>query len=245
MSISWLVEKPIAHRGYHHPSTKNYENSMSAWRTAIDAGFTIECDLQITADGKAVVFHDPDLSRMTDQTGPVRHRTSGELAQIKLNDSDDTIRTLDEYLEEVAGKVPLLIELKGIAGEDNGLTKAVANSLANYKGQAAVMSFNHWLAAQFAELIPDRPRGLTAMGNDNCYDFHMNAIRDNDLHFVSYRIHDVPCRFIADIREQGMPVITWTIRTPEECELTRKHADQMTFEGFDPRETCPPKPVHE
>jgi glycerophosphoryl diester phosphodiesterase len=241
MSISWLVEKPIAHRGYHNPSTKNYENSISAWRAAIDAGFTIECDLQITADGGVVVFHDSDLDRMTDQSGPVRHRTTGELAQIKLQDGSDTIRTLDEFLEEVDGKAPLLIELKGIVDEDAGLVEKVARSLASYKGEAAVMSFNHWVVAQFAETIPDRPRGLTAKGNENFYDFHMNAMKDHDLHFISYYIDDVPCRLITDIKRKGMPVISWTIRTPEQCKFSQQHADQITFEGFDPREVCPQK----
>ncbi len=237
-TFPWLTEQPIAHRGYHNPSAKIYENTISAWKNAIKADFTIECDLQISADGRAMVFHDADLARITDQSGPVRHRTAAELATIKILDSSDTIRTLDEHLEEVGGKVPLLIELKGIAGEDNGLTDSVARSLANYKGEAALMSFNHWLVEQFVEAIPGRPHGLTAMGNENCYSFHMNVMQKNKLHFVSYRIHDLPCRFTNDIRKQGKQVITWTVRTKEECILTHQHADQITFEGFDPREIC-------
>ncbi len=233
----WLIETPIAHRGLHDIDKQNYENTTTAWQAAIDDGYSIESDLQITLDGKAVVFHDPDLGRMTDQSGPVRHKTAAELAKIKIKDSTDTIRTLDEHLELTAGKVPLLLEPKGIMGEDNGLIRSIAQSLSTYKGRAAVMSFNHWLTVQFSESIPDRPRGLTAMGNENCYDFHMGAMRDGDLQFVSYRIHDIPCRFITDIRRDGTPVITWTVRTREECERTYTYADQVTFEGIDPRQT--------
>ncbi len=238
-SFQWLVEKPISHRGFHDENTRNYENTMTAFQASIDAGFTIECDLHITSDRKVVVFHDPDLTRMTDQTGPVRNRTAKELAKIKIKDTDETIRTLDEHLELTSDKVPLLLELKGIAGEDNGLVTAVADCLRSYKGQAAVMSFNHWITAQFADALPDRPRGLTAMGDDAFYNFHMNALSNQDLKFISYRIRDIPCRLIAELKDQhNMPVITWTVRTKEDCDLTRTHADQITFEGFDPRETC-------
>ncbi len=234
----WLIETPISHRGLHDDDNRNYENTITSWQASIDGGYSIEADLQITLDGKAVVFHDPDLGRMTDRSGPVRHKTAAELAKMQIMDGRDTIRTLDEHLELTDGSVPLLLELKGIIGEDNGLVGSVAKSLATYKGPAAVMSFNHWLTVQFADEIPDRPRGLTAMGNENCYDFHMGAMHDGDLQFVSYRIHDVPCRFIADIRRKGMPVITWTVRTREECERTYTYANQVTFEGIDPRKTC-------
>ncbi len=236
--FSWLIESPISHRGLHNAAEKLYENTLPACQASIDRGYTVECDLQITADGKAVVFHDQHLGRMTDQEGSVRHRTAAELAHIPVLDSKDTIRTLDEYLELIAGKVPVLLELKGILGEDNGLVEAVAKSLETYAGPVAVMSFNHWLTEKFADLTPGRPRGLTAMGNDNCYEFHMNAMRASDAQFVSYRIHDLPCRFVADIRKQGFPVITWTVRTKEDYARSSAYADQVTFEGLDPAELC-------
>lgn len=233
--LDLLLAKPIAHRGYHDASKQNYENSISAFQAAIDADFCIECDLQITSDRQLMVFHDPDLTRMTTETGPVRHRSKDALSKLDILDSKDKIHSLDEHLEMTAGQVPLLLEFKGIAGEDNGMVKAAAKSLKSYKGPVAIMSFNHWIVQQFADIIPDRPRGLTAMGGDNFQNFHTNAILDNDLHFVSYRVHDLPNKFITDIKQQhNKSVITWTVRTEEESKLSYVNGDQITFEGYDP-----------
>jgi glycerophosphoryl diester phosphodiesterase len=234
-ALDLLLAKPIAHRGYHDATVDNHENSISAFQTAIDAGFGIECDLQVTSDRETVVFHDPVLNRMTTETGPVRHRTKDALSEPNLLQSNDKIHSLDEHLELTAGKVPLLLELKGIAGEDNGMVKAVAKSLETYKGPVALMSFNHWIVQQFADLIPERPRGLTAMGGNNFEHFHTRAMLDNDLHFVSYRVHDLPCKFITKIKnEHNKSVIAWTVRNQEQSDLSYEHADQITFEGYDP-----------
>jgi len=106
------------------------------------------------------------------------------------------------------------------------------------------MSFNHWIVRQFADLIPERPRGLTAMGGDNFEHFHTNAMLDNDLHFVSYRVADLPCKFITKIKnehnkrvitnEHNKRVITWTVRNRQDSEMTYEYGDQVTFEGYDP-----------
>lgn len=233
--LDLVLAQPISHRGYHDSLNQNYENSISAFQASIDAGFGIECDLQVTSDRQTVVFHDPDLTRMTTEQGPVRHRSKNDLCKLDILDSNDKIHSLDEHLELTAGRVPLLLEFKGIAGEDNGMVKAVAKSLKSYKGPVAIMSFNHWIVQQFKELIPDRPRGLTAMGGDNFENFHTNAILNNDLHFVSYRVHDLPNKFITNIKEQHKKsVITWTVRTREESELSYANGDQITFEGYDP-----------
>lgn len=239
-ALDLLLAKPISHRGYHDASVRNYENSVSAFQAAIDAGFGIEFDLQVTSDRETVVYHDPDLKRMTTESGPVRHRTKDQLLKLSLLDSNDKIHSLDEHLELTAGRVPLLLEIKGISGEDNGMVKSVAKSLQNYNGPVALMSFNHWIVRQFAELIPDRPRGLTAMGGDNFEHFHTTAMLDNDLHFVSYRVKDLPCKFITKIKnEYNKSVITWTVRTQEESDLSYKQADQITFEGYDPSIQAP------
>ncbi len=234
-ALDLLLAKPIAHRGYHDAASNNHENSISAFEAAIESGFGIECDLQVTSDRETVVFHDPDLTRMTTETGPVRHRSKDALSKLNLMETKDKIHSLDEHLELTNGKVPLLLELKGIAGEDNGMVKAVAKSLKAYKGPVALMSFNHWIVKQFADLIPDRPRGLTALGDDNFEHFNTLAMLQNDLHFVSYRVHDLPCKFITKIKEEHKKsVITWTVRNKEESDLSYANADQITFEGYDP-----------
>ncbi len=234
-SLDWLVSRPIAHRGYHDLKKGNAENSLGAFKAAISAGFAIECDLQVSKTSEPVVFHDPVLGRMTGIQGNVRDQPPDELRQMALLDTRDGIHTLRKHLDLVAGQVPLVLELKGIAGQDAGIVEGVASALQDYSGPVSVMSFDHWICEQFARLMPQIPRGLTAEGDDTKYDSHTTAMKQFDLHFVSYGINDLPNRFVAETRAKGLPVITWTVRTPEQIDLSLKHADQMTFEGFDPR----------
>ncbi len=231
----WLASLPITHRGYHDLSKGHAENSMSAFRAAVEAGFAIECDVQVTSTDEPVVFHDPDLARMTGVDGLVRKSSPAELAELRLAGTSDGIHTLAEHLRLVDGQVPVVIELKGVENEDAGFVEGVANALRNYDGPAVVMSFDHWICAQFAGLMPAVPRGLTAEGGDDASDIHEAAMHDFDLQFVSYDVNALPHPFVAKMRSQGLPVITWTVRTEEQRALTARHADQMTFEGFDPR----------
>ncbi|MDD9911380.1 MAG: glycerophosphodiester phosphodiesterase family protein [Ahrensia sp.] len=235
----WLVSRPIAHRGYHDLTAGRAENSIGAFRAAIEAGFAIECDVQVTATGEPVVFHDPVLGRMTGVEGTVGSKTPDKLATLALADTSDTIATLKQHLDLVAGKVPIIIELKGVEGEDAGFVEGVADALSGYDGPAAVMSFDHWICAQFATLMPHVSRGLTAEGADDCADIHQKAMRDFDLRFVSYHVDALPNVFVQRMREAGLPVITWTVRNAAQRQLTRRFADQMTFEGFDPRQVDP------
>jgi glycerophosphoryl diester phosphodiesterase len=231
----WLTKLPIAHRGYHDLSQGRAENSMAAFSAAVDAGFAIECDLQVSTTGEPVVFHDPVLGRMTGIEGNVRDHSPDALADMKLLDTDDGIYTLKQHLDLVAGKVPLVLELKGVEGDDAGFVEGVAKALDGYKGPIALMSFDHWICAQFKTLMPKLPRGLTAEGDDTAYATHMSAMENYDLQFVSYGVADLPCKFVTDITELNLPVITWTVRDQNAASITRKFANQMTFEGFDPR----------
>lgn len=231
----WITSLPIAHRGYHDVSKGRAENSMASFDAAVEAGFAIECDLQVTNTGEPVVFHDPTLDRMTSVSGNVRDKTPQELSKLKLLGTADGIYTLKQHLDAVAGKVPLVLELKGVEGEDAGFVEGVAASIEAYHGELCVMSFDHWICAQFAKLMPDVPRGLTAEGDDSTYYKHLRAMNDFDLQFVSYGVKNLPNRFVTAMRKAGLPVITWTVRDEETRRLTNQYADQMTFEGFDPR----------
>lgn len=232
----WITEGPIAHRGYHNLKLGRAENSLSAFSAAIEAGFAIECDLQVSATGQPVVFHDPTLERMTGVAGNVKDYTPAELSRLHLLDTADCIETLDRHLALVNAKVPVILELKGVEGADSGFVEGVAESLKRYDGRVAVMSFDNWICAQFASVIPDVPRGLTAEGGNECYRRHIAAMETYDLQFVSYSVQEVDNRFVAEMRKLGLPVITWTVRNAETRHLSEKFADQMTFENFDPRE---------
>lgn len=231
----WLKELPIAHRGYHDLSAGRAENSMAAFQAAVDAGFAIECDLQVSSTSEPVVFHDPELERMTGVQGNVRDHSPASLLEMKLLDTADGIHLLSEHLKLVSGKVPIVLELKGVEGKDNGFVEGVAKAVESYDGKLALMSFDHWICAQFKQLMPHLPRGLTAYGGDETYDTHLQAMKDYDLQFVSYGVRNLPNRFVKDMRDMKLPVITWTVKDQEAASITRKYADQMTFEGFDPR----------
>lgn len=232
--ISWLTSRPIAHRGYHDLNAVRWENTLSAFSAAVDRNYAIECDVHLSADGVPVVFHDAVLNRLVGREGFIYEQTAAELAQMRVGGTADHVPTLAEMLALVRGRVPLVIELKGTEGKDDGLVAAVARALSGYRGQAAMMSFDHWLIRRFASEAPGIPAGLTA---------HGRTVRDLEAHFsmlahpisfVSFGVHDLPNPFVSFVREKlAMPVITWTVRNDQARDATFTHADQMTFEGFE------------
>jgi glycerophosphoryl diester phosphodiesterase len=233
--ISWLTKRPIAHRGLHDLNKKVWENTLSAFRRAVEKNFAIECDVHLSSDRVPVVIHDGDLKRLTRTDGFVWQRTAAEMQALKVGRTRDHVPALAELLDLVRGKVPLVIELKGIAGHDEGLVEAVGAQLKNYKGKVAIMSFDHWLIRDFGKYMPDIPAGLTAYGKDNQLIEAHFAMLAHGLDFASYAAGDLPNPFVSFVRDRlKMPVITWTIRDRPAVDLTFKYADQMTFEGFDP-----------
>lgn len=233
--LAWLTERPIAHRGLHDMNQHVWENTLSAFARAAEHGYAIECDVHLSADGVPVVFHDDTLQRLTGTDGFVWQRTAAEMAALRIGGTPDHAPTLAQMLDLVAGRVPLVIELKGIPGHDDGLVAAVAQALRNYPGRAAIMSFDHWLIRQFATAAPGIPAGLTAWGDrEHQIEGHFSMLA-HGIDFVSYGVVHLPNRFIGFVRERlRMPVITWTVRDQAGVDATFAHADQMTFEGFAP-----------
>ncbi|RME14941.1 MAG: phosphodiesterase [Alphaproteobacteria bacterium] len=238
---------PIAHRALHDLAEGRPENSRAAVRAAIEAGYGIEIDVQLSADGEAMVFHDPALDRLTDAHGPVRARTAAQLAVIPLKGDGEGIPTLAEILRLVAGRVPLLIEIKdqdGAMGEDVGpLEAAVARALEGYEGPVAVMSFNPHAMAAMARLAPGIARGLTTHAWDDPdsallehdHRAHLAVIGDFDrvgASFISHDAHDLDNPRVKALKEAGVPVLTWTVRSPDEEAEARRQADNITFEGY-------------
>jgi len=232
--LSWLTARPIAHRGYHDGNKQRWENTLSAFQAAMDRNYAIECDVHLSADGIPVVFHDHDLKRLTGQEGMIFQKTAAEMAALRIGGTQDHAPSLGELLQFVGGKVPLVIELKGVEGKDGGLVAAVAQRLEAYDGHAAIMSFDHWLIRQFADQAPGLPAGLTAYGREMAdMEGHFSMLAHN-IDFVSYGVDDLPNPFISLVREKlGLPVITWTVRNEHAKAQTAAHADQMTFEGFE------------
>lgn len=230
----WLAKLPIAHRGYHDMNKSTWENTLSAFSRAIEAGFAIECDLQFAADGVPVVFHDDDLQRLCNIPGDVRQRTSGELGMLAVGGTADRIPTLKQLLHLCRGRVPLIIELKGRENDDEGFAAAVLDVLEGYSGPVALMSFDIWLLKDLKELDCPYPVGLTAEGRDPETFFRHDEAMHLGLDFISYHYGHLPNAFITAQRAKGIPVITWTVRDETAREITFVNADQMTFEGFNP-----------
>ncbi|MEC9462323.1 MAG: glycerophosphodiester phosphodiesterase [Pseudomonadota bacterium] len=236
--IDWIKDVPVAHRGYHDMNKQIWENTLSAFSRAIEAGFAIECDIQLSADSVPMVFHDHDLQRLCGIAGEVRERTAAELRMLSIGGTADKIPTLRQMLDLVKGQVPLVIELKGIdAEQDDGFVESVLEVLEGYEGKVALMSFDFHLLRALKVAECPWPVGLTAEGvkPDNLV-AHREAM-DLGLDFTSYCVAHLPNEFVMGLREKGTPVITWTVRDEIMRAQTYKYADQMTFEGFDPRQS--------
>lgn len=239
---------PIAHRALHDKGLGRQENSRAAVRAAVEAGYGIEIDVQLTADGEAVVFHDDTLERLTPETGPVRVRTLAELAATPLLFGDETVPSLGEVLALVAGRVPLLVEVKdqdGALGPDVGpLEAAVARALESYRGDVAVMSFNPHSVAAMQSLLPGVPRGLTTEDFETdewpaaqARLAELSRIPDYDrvgACFISHNHRHLAMPRVAALRGQGAAVLCWTIRSPEEEAAARRIVQNVTFEGYAP-----------
>ncbi len=233
--LAWLTARPIAHRGLHDMNKTRWENTLAAFDAAVEGDYAIECDVHLSADGVAMVFHDDELERLAGRPGSVHAHTAAELVQMQIGGTSERIPTLAEALTRIAGRVPVVIELKGAQGRDEGLVSAVAADLEGYPGKAAIMSFDHHLIRRFASEAPGIPGGLTAHGRTSAdLEAHFSMLA-HPIAFASFGVMDLPNPFVEMIRGKlGLPVITWTVRDQWAVELTAAHADQMTFEGFLP-----------
>ncbi|MEN0001312.1 MAG: glycerophosphodiester phosphodiesterase family protein [Pseudomonadota bacterium] len=233
-SLAALIAKPIAHRGLHDGNVSIYENTRSAFVAAIDKGYGIELDVQLSSDGQAIVFHDSTLDRLTALSGPVRERTAADLAQMMIGTSTDGAEPLGDILMLIGGRVPVVVEMKDNGADNALLAKAVTQAIGAYDGPVAVMSFAQDLLRHVQNNGVNCPVGLTAEGvGSKSLAAHVAAL-DIGIDFVSYHVHALPNAFVSQVRAQGLPVITWTVRTPDDADLTYRHADQITFEGFAP-----------
>ncbi|MBB3992479.1 glycerophosphoryl diester phosphodiesterase [Sulfitobacter undariae] len=241
-----FVTQPLAHRALHDIENGRPENSRAAIQAAIDAGYGIEIDVQLSADGVAMVFHDYQLDRLTEAKGPVRLLSAAALKAIPLRGGDETIPDLGEVLALVAGQVPLLVEVKdqdGAMGTNVGaLERATAQALQGYQGDVAVMSFNPHSVAMMQQLCPDVPRGITTcsyrpmdwpLPTATC-----DALREIPDYsrvgacFISHEADDLDNPRVGELKQEGAVICSWTIRSTEEEAAARRVADNITFEGY-------------
>jgi glycerophosphoryl diester phosphodiesterase len=232
--VAWLKGAQYAHRGLH--GAGRVENSPAAFAAAIEAGMGIECDVQLTGDGRAMVFHDWELDRLTEERGAVMSRTSDEIGRIALRGGEDRIPTLGEFLALAAGRVPLLIEIKSRREIDPApLCAAVREDLLGYRGEAAVMSFDPRVGHWFRRHAPERVRGLVVT-EENARGWRGAVRRRLALwrsapDFLAYDVRDLPSPFAAAQRARGLPLLTWTVKTAALREVAAQHADAPIAEA--------------
>lgn len=242
-----FLDLPVAHRALHDRAAGRPENSLAAIRAAVAAGYAIEIDLQPSADGVPMVFHDYDLRRLTGTGGRIRARSAAALSELRLLGTEERIPTLEHVLDTVAGRVPLLVEIKdqegAMARSDGLLERRAAEILADYDGALAVMSFSPAAIESFRETAPDVTVGLTTSGYDpkdwplippgQCE--RLRQIPDYDrlgCAFVSHEAKDLGAERVAELKAQGAAILCWTIRSPEAEAEARKIAQNITFEGY-------------
>ena len=238
-NTDWLKTMYIAHRGLHDGIP---ENSLAAFHRAVDKGYAIECDVNLTKDGDIVVFHDESLSRMTGRSDQVWDHTLDELKTMHLADTQETIPSFADLLALVDGNVPLLIELKP-KGDYIGLAEAFARQIRDYRGDYAVQSFHPYTLIWFSKHMPDVPRGQIAESfkDDTSLAFwkkfllkRMYFNRRSTPDFINYNIDELPNRHVDRAQRQGKIVLAYCARTKEELSWMRDRYDNAVFEGFEP-----------
>jgi glycerophosphoryl diester phosphodiesterase len=230
----WLTRWEYAHRGLHQEGVP--ENSRAAAEGAIAAGMGIECDIQMSRDNAPLVFHDWELDRLTRERGKVAARSADDLCRIPLLETQQTIWKLADLLDLVAGRVPLLVEVK--AQPHLPLAEpciAIAKALAGYAGPVAVMSFDLRMGEWFAKNAPEMVRGLVITDTlDHGYKSAWrapHALERAAPDFLASDVRDIPNALTGLWRESGRPLLTWTVRSPETRARGQSHADALIAEG--------------
>ena len=244
---NWLTARPVAHRGLHDFACGIIENMPGAFQAAMAGNFGIETDIQLTADGEAMVHHDNALGRLTEGSGALLTKTAAELKRVVFKGTPEKMMSLAELCALVAGRVPLVIEVKSHFNGDRRLVRRMAEVLSSYDGLVAAMSFDPDQVLALRELIPARPRGIVAQRDYTEADWpqatpvqrtamtHLRHAFRTRPHFVAYWVDELPA--VAPWIARNIfqcPLLTWTVRTPEQRARAAKYADQMVFEGFHP-----------
>jgi glycerophosphoryl diester phosphodiesterase len=246
---AWLTSRKIAHRGLHRSERDIIENSLAAAAAAVAHRFAIECDLQASADGEAFVFHDFTLERLTEASGAVRERRAIELKQVAFAAAPGRIPTLAELLDNVAGQVPLICEIKSRFDGDMRLADRVFELAHRYRGPIALKSFDPGVIAHLRDKkTSSLPLGV--VGQCRYDDPEWHALPAHTRHALTHFLHfpstrpDFLSYFVEDLdtavpfllrHAAATPVLAWTVRTQQQEEKAGRFADQMIFEGFVPR----------
>jgi glycerophosphoryl diester phosphodiesterase len=243
----WLTARPVAHRGLHDRARGIIENMPGAALAAIEGNFAIECDVQLSADGEAMVHHDDALGRLTEGSGALLGLSTTALKEVRFKDTSERMMSLADLCILVRGRVPIIVEVKSHFDGDRRLVKRMAEVLNSYSGPVAGMSFDPDQVLALRQMLPKLPRGIVAQRHYTEADWpeatpaqregmrHMKHVLRTQPHFVAYWVNDLPAPAPWIARHLfGLPLLTWTVRTAEQRTRAGRYADQMIFEGFRP-----------
>ena len=231
----------FAHRGLHGEGRA--ENSMSAFKAAVEAGYGIELDVRLSGDGELVVFHDDTLNRVVGIDGRVDEYTADQLAGFKLSGTNDGIPRFSQVLEAVGGRVVLLVEIKEDAG-NHAVSEKTAQMLADYDGPYIVESFNPLSLATISKRLPRVPRGILS---HKYYAFEqyrkplyflLQCLLFNRVckpAFIAYDHRHAGCISLRVARLMGAVTVAWTVKSAEDEAAAYKNGfDTVIFEGYLP-----------
>jgi len=242
--LSWLKEAFIAHRGLHTQDGTVPENSLLAFKHAIDGGYAIEMDVNILKDGTVVSFHDINLKRLCGVDRGLSDLTLSDLSSYYLQSSQEKIPTLRDVLNFVNGRVPLLIELKP-HGDVKALCQGVMKDLLNYHGTYAIFSFHPRVVYWFKRHYPDVIRGQIAEYFKDNKSMHplgkwmmkkMIFNRWTKPDFISYGIRDLPNPILDKYKQKNMTIISYAARNQAEFDHVKTYYDNVVFEYFLPKQ---------
>ncbi|WP_052050533.1 glycerophosphodiester phosphodiesterase family protein [Leptolyngbya sp. KIOST-1] len=229
--MEWITTRPIAHRGLHQ-GTAVPENSLAAFEAAIAAQHPIELDVQLLADGHLAVFHDRDLKRLTGKKARLADQTLGSLEQFRLYNTDQTVPSLAAALACVAGRVPLLIEIKN-EKKVGPPEQALMKTLVDYRGEFAVQSFNPRSLQWFKRYAPEIVRGQLASKPQKFLRSHLLLTWASAPHFISYNVKALPTLATTLARHRfHRPLLAWTVRSQADCDRAIQYADNYIFDPF-------------
>jgi glycerophosphoryl diester phosphodiesterase len=247
-ALQAIFARPVAHRGLHDKTKGVIENTRSAFAAALAGGFGMECDIQPSADGEAMVFHDYTLERLTIGAGRIDVHHSATLSTLPFQTSSDTMQTLGELLAQVAGRQALVVEVKSGFDGNTAICVRIASLVRDYAGPLVLKSFDPAMLIALRKAGVRQPLGIVAMSNYDYPDYaevsadgrkalaNLLHFEDSKPDFLSWHHRDLPSAAPYLCRTQlGLPVMSWTIRSQAEVDMARPHIDQIVFEGFDPR----------
>ena len=232
----------IAHRGLHSVYEDTPENSIPAFKKAIEHGLAIETDIHITADGEIVIFHDDTLNRMCGVDGVIEEKTLAELKALRLGDTEHTIPTFEEFLKLVGGRVPLLIEFKTKSLKTcTPLCEKADKLLSQYNGKYFVQSFFPFVPRWYKKNRKEICRGQLSSGYFEDKGIHMKALSYllfNFLarpDFVAYEYKFEKNFFRRLCVFLGAHSAGWTFRSQSDVNRLEKQFSTKIFEGFIPK----------